>query len=63
MNPDHTDYDLEPEMSLEETLEIQGESYEQLGKLYRDGYHVCPAAFGKRRTDECLFCIAFLEKE
>jgi regulator of replication initiation timing len=51
------------ELQEEEVLKLQGEGYGQLGKLYRDGYHVCPPAFGTRRTAECLFCIAFMEKE
>jgi len=45
------------------SLELQGESYENLGRIYRQGYHICPAAFGQVRGEECLFCIAFLEKE
>lgn len=49
--------------AAEENLFLQGESYEKLGKLYREGYHVCPASFGQVRQGECLFCIAFMEKE
>ena len=45
------------------SLELEGESYENLGRIYRQGYHICPAAFGQVRREECLFCIAFLEKE
>jgi regulator of replication initiation timing len=45
------------------SLELQGESYESLGRIYQQGYHICPAAFGQVRNQECLFCIAFLEKE
>lgn len=46
-----------------ENLLLEGESYEKLGRLYKEGYHVCPAAFGQVRQGECLFCIAFMEKE
>ncbi|MBO8159963.1 initiation control protein YabA [Thermosyntropha sp.] len=46
-----------------EKILLEGESYEKLGKLYKEGYHVCPAAFGEIRNGECLFCIAFMEKE
>ncbi len=48
---------IPPSMSLE------GESYENLGKLYKEGFHVCPMAYGQIRRDECLFCVAFMEKE
>lgn len=55
----------EPSSDLNQmdVLQLQGEGYDNLGKLYRDGYHVCPTAFGKRRKGDCLFCIAFMEKE
>ncbi len=46
-----------------ERIKLQGESYEQLGLIYNEGYHVCPVAYGEPRRDGCLFCIAFLEKE
>jgi len=44
-------------------IKLQGEGYEKLGNIYREGYHVCPIAFGQYRDGECLFCIAFMEKE
>lgn len=42
---------------------IEGEAYDKLGKIYNEGYHICPMAYGQFRDGECLFCIAFLEKE
>lgn len=47
----------------QEQLEIQGEGYENLGRLYREGYHICTMAFGQPRPEDCLFCVAQLEKE
>jgi len=44
-------------------LRLEGESYENLGHIYKEGYHICSMAFGQPRGDECLFCVAFLEKE
>jgi regulator of replication initiation timing len=46
-----------------EIIELQGEGYERLGMLYNDGYHVCPSNFGDNRQEECLFCLAFINKE
>jgi len=47
----------------DEIIKLQGEGYEQLGRIYKEGYHVCPVAYGEPRRDGCLFCIAFMEKE
>ncbi len=44
-------------------LKLQGEGYERLGKIYNDGFHVCPSNFGDSRQEECLFCLAFMQKE
>lgn len=44
-------------------LQMAGESYENLGRIYSEGYHVCPMAYGQVRTEDCLFCMAFMEKE
>lgn len=48
---------------FQKRLQMEGENYESLGKIYNEGYHVCPLAFGQPRRGECLFCIAFIEKE
>lgn len=44
-------------------LSIEGEGYENLGRIYQEGYHVCHHAFGLPREGGCLFCLAFMEKE
>jgi regulator of replication initiation timing len=31
--------------------------------LYDQGYHVCNVEFGEERSDDCLFCMAFLRRE
>jgi regulator of replication initiation timing len=58
----HPDPQYEPRSEVE-LIKLQGEGYEQLGQIYNEGYHVCPVAYGQRRSDGCLFCIAFMEKE
>lgn len=56
--------DKEPiEPSISYSRKIEGEAYDNLGRLYNEGYHVCPMAFGQVRNGECLFCVAFMEKE
>ena len=51
------------ELPVSYSLKIEGEAYDNLGRLYNEGYHVCPMAFGQLRDGECLFCVAFMEKE
>ena len=41
---------------------IPGESYEGIGRIYSEGYHVCPFEYGQPREEDCLFCIALMEK-
>nr|WP_276538526.1 initiation control protein YabA [Dehalobacterium formicoaceticum] len=41
----------------------QGAGFENLIRLYEEGYHVCPAHFARARTEDCLFCVSFLNKE
>ncbi|MGI9952581.1 initiation control protein YabA [Moorellaceae bacterium AZ2] len=48
-------------MMTEAVTGIQGQ--ERLRLLYEQGYHVCPAQFGRVRGSQgCLFCLSFLEK-
>ena len=53
-------YTRKPDLDM---FKLQSEGYERLGMLYNDGYHVCPSNFGDSRQEECLFCIAFMNKE
>lgn len=46
---------------VEATSGFKGE--DKLRLLYDQGYHICPAQFGRvRGTEGCLFCHSFLEK-
>jgi len=49
-------------LSEAEKIQLQGEGFENLGRLYKAGYHICPVFFGVRQEGECLFCVALLEK-
>ena len=62
LEQNHVQEEKEAKAKTDKEAAVPGEGFDNLARIYKEGFHICHMQFGSPRTDEdCLFCLELFD--